>query len=185
MRSTKKSPYFLSRHQVFESYRLFHAKSSQQTFQFVTDIEGHLDYFKQQIRHSQVVKFIDSYESEITFINPSSDDLFVCGVDVCDRGDDITVTNMLLNLKEQFPDRVTLILGNRNGNKTRFIYELPPFPHHVFNDVVASVVKPAFASLSYKDYLTTQLMYREADLQACNTPINRLKWILSCTMAAP
>src|SRR3990167_866761 len=144
-------------------------------FQFVTDVEGDLDFFKKQIRRSQVVRFTDTTESALTFISDNPSELFIFGGDVCDRGFDITITQMLVTLKQQHPDRVILIVGNRDANKTRFCTELPLNPNEILNADPRSVINPTFSSKSYADFL----------LARTDTPIERLKWILACTMGAP
>jgi len=70
--------------------------------QFITDIEGHLSYLKRQIENSEVLEFAS--DGSLDF--KSDDGYFVFGGDVCDRGEDITVTKLLLALKEKYPDRV-------------------------------------------------------------------------------
>lgn len=52
---------------------------------------------------------------------------FVYGGDVCDRGSgDIQILSDLIELKRTYPDRVHLILGNRDINKIRLKFALHP-----------------------------------------------------------
>ena len=50
---------------------------------------------------------------------------FVFGGDVCDRGiGDIRVIRDIVELKNRYPDRVHVIMGNRDINKMRMRFEL-------------------------------------------------------------
>lgn len=153
-------------------------------FQYITDVEGDLVYFKKQINNSKIVQFTNEEENELEFIAPEKDTRLVFGGDVCDAGYDITVANMLIKLKEKYPERVILILGNRDGNKPRFSTELPLSPFESLNDTIDDVLKPAFTDKcrSFRDFLVAK--FKAAD-ESLNTPVNRLKWILEETMGAP
>lgn len=49
------------------------------------------------------------------------------GGDVCDKwSETMRLVDVLLAAKEKYPDRVFLLLGNRDVNKVRFIRELAP-----------------------------------------------------------
>jgi hypothetical protein len=51
--------------------------------------------------------------------------MFVLGGDTQDKGiGDIRFTKLLLALKQEHPDRVQLIIGNRDANKLRLAAEL-------------------------------------------------------------
>lgn len=151
-------------------------------FQYITDTEGDLDFFKKQIKNSNIVRFTNDDENEIKFISPELDTRLVFGGDICDRGHDITITNMLVNFKEKHPDRVVLILGNRDANKTRFATELPLSPDAALNDTIDAVVKTPFGR-SFRDYLAAK--FPDNITESLNTSVNRLKWILEDTMGAP
>lgn len=55
-------------------------------FQYITDVEGDLDFFKKQIINSKIVRFANSDKNELEFISPELDTRLVFGGDVCDRG---------------------------------------------------------------------------------------------------
>jgi phosphoglycolate phosphatase-like HAD superfamily hydrolase len=147
-------------------------------FQYLTDVEGDLQFFKKHIRQSEILHFTNKDEDQLEFNNDNSDELFIFGGDVCDRGDDITITEMLVKLKEAHPHRVILIVGNRDANKTRFSTELPLSPYEKLDDEVGAVALPHGATITYQKFLES------LDGGPINTPVNRLKWILSCTMGA-
>ena len=90
----------------------------------ITDVEGHLDYFEKCLQLSTVLEynqssFRDSYRLQIDFKN--SDDIFVFGGDVCDHGvGDQIIAESLVDFKRRYPDRVFILLGNRDINKMLF-----------------------------------------------------------------
>jgi hypothetical protein len=143
-------------------------------FHYLTDAEGDWQYFCHQIEMSEVVQF--SRDGRIVF-QQDNDDLFIFGGDLSDRGNDILIAVALNTLKEEFPERVVLLVGNRDANKTRFLHELPKDPTTPFEN--SDIPKPAFAASakSYPDWLK--------DAGLTDTAINRLKWILAETMGAP
>jgi hypothetical protein len=100
--------------------------------------------------------------------------------------------NLMIKLKRRYPDRVFLLVGNRDANKLRFLSELterdlraciPPLPPGVTG-----------ASKDCRQYLkelaVQQGMAESADgasedaVQVLNTMANRLRWILDCTMGS-
>jgi hypothetical protein len=89
--------------------------------EYFTDIEGNWQYFNELVDASAIVNRTSSgngYE-----LAPNT--LFVHGGDTVDKGPgDIRIVKALTSLKKQYPDRVFLILGNRDVNKLRFSSEL-------------------------------------------------------------
>lgn len=144
-------------------------------FHFITDVEGDYANFKRQIKGSNIVSFADEMHTRLVFQSNNEDEVLVFGGDVCDRGDDISIIKLLIDLKNAHPNRVVLIVGNRDANKTRFANELPLNPNERFGHTPDDVIKPPFASTSYAEFLGKNE----------DTPVNRLKWILKCTMGAP
>ena len=54
-----------------------------------------------------------------------NDSIFIYGGDTQDRGDsDIRFVNILLKFKEDYPERVIFIIGNRDANKLRIPSEI-------------------------------------------------------------
>ncbi|MBA2655842.1 MAG: metallophosphoesterase [Tatlockia sp.] len=102
---------------VFQSHKML--------IQFVTDTEGHLPSFTKSIKKGNVVRF--DQKEQLQFCNEPSKSYFIFGGDLTDRGvGDTKLTEMLLDFKLRYPDRVILLVGNREASKTRFFVELNP-----------------------------------------------------------
>ena len=118
---------------------------------YVTDIEGNLNYWNNFLDISKVVNISAASEPgaprELS-LAPGS--MFVYGGDICDRSyGDLRVISDLLHLKEKYPDRVFLILGNRDINKLRLVAELL-IPEDLCSDADAD------ADTAYKVYWVSQ-----------------------------
>jgi hypothetical protein len=101
--------------------RVFIRPQPGETIGYVTDIEGNLEYWK---KYKAISKVLDTTDGNLK-LKPNC--YLVFGGDVCDRGSgDKTVSEELVKLKEENPDRVFLILGNRDTNKIRLLSELQP-----------------------------------------------------------
>lgn len=101
---------------------------------YVADVEGHWDYFLEYVQRSNVL-FWEEHEDHnnnlsssatnsfgITFkrlkLRPNT--YFVYGGDSVDKGPgDIRLCRALVDLKKNYPDRVHLLVGNRDLNKVR------------------------------------------------------------------
>jgi len=85
------------------------------TVGYVTDVEGNLAFWNKYVEHSSVLTLMDG---ALVLKNSCH---FVYGGDSCDRGcGDLQVLADLVSLKDRFPDRVHLLMGNRDINKLRF-----------------------------------------------------------------
>ena len=105
---------------------------------YTTDIEGDLKYFQRWLHHSKVLTATNVVHSahhpkewksfDIDFVSPkvsSPEPHFVFGGDLFDHGPgDLRLSSSLLAFKQLYPDRVTLLLGNRDINKLRLLNEL-------------------------------------------------------------
>ena len=79
------------------------------TVGYLTDLEGALAQWDSYIALSKVLCRSDKMDSRVEL---RDDCHFVFGGDVCDHGSgDIRILRDLVHLKEQYPDRVHLILG--------------------------------------------------------------------------
>ncbi len=90
---------------------------------YTTDLEGDYSYWKHYIANSKIL-YRDKNSSHLKLREGS---YFVFGGDVCDRGPgDIQLLEDLLQLKNDFPARISFILGNRDINKLRLPFSLHP-----------------------------------------------------------
>ena len=111
------------------------------------------------------------------------DSAFVFNGDAVDKGShDIRFTKELVALADRYPDRVTIILGNRDLNKMRLSQELHP-------DHIARVPLCEHPGVYWRKDVassleTTEGITRDAQGRVENTASNRLKWILANTMGA-
>ena len=161
---------------------------------FVTDVEGNFEYFERFLRLSHAFQtpdgplVWDKDHAAIVTLNPGW--AFVHGGDCVDKGGkvggSIRVVKSLLRLKRLYPDRVTLIAGNRDINKMRFTSELStdqmrrldlPGPYWV---PVENRVSPA----DYLRGLQTELGSTTAPIEELNSLANRIKWMLKHTLGA-
>ena len=111
----------------------------------------------------------------------------VFGGDVNDQYDgDIEVIEELLKLKRKYPDRVHFILGNRDLNKLRLIQELSaehvkkyPWDETYPGTFWTKIFFPALSPFE-------QVRSKGVDFVPSNNQlVDRLRWILSCTMGSP
>ena len=96
---------------------------------YVTDVEGNLDYFLRYVERSKVLRIDESSSSTsrgaaavsastikslvLDLVGEST--VFVYGGDTVDKGPgDIRLVRALVALKKKYPDRVFLLVGNRD-----------------------------------------------------------------------
>jgi hypothetical protein len=90
---------------------------------YVTDVEGNMDYFNKYVKISKILEWTNDKKNRLRF--KKGDSIFVYGGDTQDKGHaDIRFVNILLKFKEDYPDRVIFIIGNRDANKLRIPSEL-------------------------------------------------------------
>lgn len=99
---------------------------------YVTDVEGNIEYFHRFVAESKVLAWagetnnpprLDAKSFHLELVGPNS--YFVYGGDAVDKGPgDIRMVRCLVDLKRRHPDRVFLLVGNRDLNKLRFSAEL-------------------------------------------------------------
>ena len=89
---------------------------------YCSDVEGNLRYFDRWLETAaRVVRYDASGNLELAH----DDAYFVYGGDVVDKGPgDIRLCRLLVGLKRRYPERVALLVGNRDLNKLRFTAEL-------------------------------------------------------------
>jgi hypothetical protein len=83
---------------------------------YATDVEGNAKFWERYVQYSEVLS-----RNAIGNLVLGNGCQFVYGGDTCDRGcGDLFVLRDLIILKEKYPDRVHLLMGNRDINKLRF-----------------------------------------------------------------
>ena len=104
-------------------------------------VEGNWEYFAKFVELSDALAFATgsaTWDADcVADVSLADGWHFVCGGDVVDKGGkvggSVRVTRSLLELKRKYPDRVTLLLGNRDVNKMRLTSELAPQQLHYCN----------------------------------------------------
>ncbi len=99
---------------------------------------------------------------------------------------------LLVKLKRRYPDRVFLLVGNRDQNKLRFLSELTEHDLHFgFPPLPPGVTGAGKDCRQYiKELAVKQGMAPSPDdvphsvISEMNTMANRLRWILDCTMGS-
>ncbi|OWZ16203.1 hypothetical protein PHMEG_00010035 [Phytophthora megakarya] len=155
----------------------------------LTDVEGNWQYVRNVVRQSSCLQLTHNDQGET--LELEDDCMLVFGGDAGDKGDDtLKCYEQLVNLKKRHPDRVVLLVGNRDVNKMRFTSEL----HDAEMDL-SSMAKeilegptwvPKDKRVTLKKFLTDQEQHEDGDgaLEAANTKVNRLKWMLEHTMGS-
>lgn len=89
---------------------------------YCCDVEGNLQYWENYLSVSLVLR----YDCGVVVLRDRCH--FVFGGDVCDRGEgDLRVLRAVTGLKERYPARVHLVMGNRDINKLRMRFELAEY----------------------------------------------------------
>ena len=146
---------------------------------YLTDVEGNLDFFEKYVRISKVIEWVDSKKNRLRF--KQKDSMFVFGGDCQDRGiGDIRFVNLLLNLKNEYPERVEFIIGNRDANKIRIYSELS---EKIADEAKYLAKYDNFPYWVNKDERITLRKYLENNNYKINT-VSRLKYILDYTMGS-
>ncbi len=126
---------------------------------YCTDVEGNWDYWNRYIALSKALN-----RNEGGRLSLNDNFCFVYGGDVCDRGPgDLRLLNDLNNLNDDYPGRVYFIFGNRDVNKMRIPMEL----HHTH------LLRAG------------EVYWTSAKSDAGESAVDRLKYILTKTMASP
>jgi len=167
---------------------------------YLTDVEGSRDYLHRFIQQSRVLTFRPAtthdyshnqdgycefpYDHCLDFLHPT--DVLVYGGDVWDQGgSDLYVIRQLLHLQSRFPDRVFIVLGNRDINKMRLGQELgPPTANEDISSNGDLDVPPPEHGGAY--WLKGSGRPGDTDLGLLmDSAVERLQWILTHTMGSP
>lgn len=172
---------------------------------YVADVEGHWDYFLEYVQRSNVL-FWEEHEDHNNHLSSSTTNSlnvtfqtlklrpnthFIYGGDAVDKGPgDIRLCRALVDLKKKYPDRVHLLVGNRDLNKLRFSSELSDKDmERPIEDIKRPFWDPK--AKSYKEHLEEQTQATSATedgdytLDDLNTKAERLRWMLKHTLGCP
>ncbi|KAL3667523.1 hypothetical protein V7S43_007742 [Phytophthora oleae] len=158
----------------------------------LTDVEGNWQYVRNVVRQSSCLKLATSGQEETLELR--DDCMLVFGGDAGDKGDQtLQCYEQLVSLKKRHPDRVVLLVGNRDVNKMRFTSELHDSEMDLDSMAREILDGPVWVP---RDKRVTLVKFL-ADLQGgedgdvgddiiekVNTKANRLKWMLEHTMGA-
>ena len=142
--------------------------------EFITDVEGNLEYFEQLVSQSEVLRWTAGGTDGAAQLELAPDGYLIHGGDAVDKGTgDIRIVRHLTQLKRTYPYRVFLILGNRDINKLRFATELLPQwdPRHT--DVFWDPKCKRYAQWLDEQRQANDL--RDGRVAVC-------QWMLECTM---
>ena len=127
------------------------------------------------------------YNKQVAFRTNCS--MLVYGGDVCDKGgSDLYILRQLLSLQHRYPDRVHLLMGNRDMNKMRIVPEMGAddsrdkrdkrLPYHGGCWWLAGTGLDG-------DPLADDMPENGTSKVPSNSPAERLRWILGKTMGSP
>lgn len=152
-------------------------KQNYKVCSYITDVEGNMSYFEKYVNISKVIGWANDKKDRLQF--KTKDTIFVYGGDTQDKGDnDIMFVNLLLKFKEDYPDRVFFIIGNRDANKLRFPSELL---ENYSNEMAFIKKYDNFPYWVKKDVRVTLKNYLKITNSSLNIK-NRLNYILKHTM---
>mmetsp|Transcript_18751 Transcript_18751/g.58762 ORF Transcript_18751/g.58762 Transcript_18751/m.58762 type:complete len:695 (+) Transcript_18751:26-2110(+) len=167
---------------------------------YVSDVEGHWEYFCNYVELSNCLSFARPGDHRQA---RSSEDLelelkdgchFVFGGDACDKGPGtLRFLEAMVRLKQRYPERVHLLMGNRDINKMRWTSELAQPELDRLGEVPAAYWVPEACRVSHLQYLRRLAAAEEglpdervteAMARRRNTKANKLRYMLKCDMGA-
>jgi len=154
---------------------------------YVTDVEGNLDYFQRYVELSNVltIRKESSPQNIVLDFTDKNNNYFVYGGDTVDKGPgDIRLVRALVDFKRRYPDRVYLLVGNRDLNKLRFSAELADDD---MNRPMEEIPPPHWdpKAPSLLEYLTKKATEQSISVDQLNTRVNRLHYMLEHTLGCP
>jgi len=154
----------------------FFTYSEDTVIEFITDVEGHWEYFLRLAHCSKVLYWDDEERGDWGpgILRLRANGMLVFGGDAPDKGPgDIRLVKTLLGLKKRFPQQVYFILGNRDIMKLRFISEL----HEV-----GPPGQEWLPTWDLKAKTFDQFLEEHQDKGIERNKLGKLKWLLHCTM---
>ena len=157
---------------------------------YLCDVEGDWDYLCRFVAISEALSL-----DEHGVLALAEGWRFVFGGDLVDKAPgDLRCGKALVELKKLHPDRVVLLLGNRDINKMRFTSELHddelaavrdlPGPFWVESAKRVAPLDFVKQAAAEAEGLASADQVDDAMLERHNTKPNRLRWILKDTMGA-
>lgn len=141
---------------------------------FLTDLEGDYDLWCRYVELSKVLQRSPTDES----VELADGARFVYGGDIVDHSPgDLRLLDEIVKLNDRYPDRVVLIIGNRDVNKLRFNVELT-------NDHREAWPMREHRGV-YWDRKGTPAQKLSDEELGENTLVSRLRWMLKHNMGAP
>ena len=163
-----------------------HADPYRYRLGYVTDVEGHLDFFLSFVKRSNVLDVVSNTPLQLELDLRDDDCYFVFGGDSVDKAPgDIRLCRALVSLKKRYPDRVFLLVGNRDLNKIRFTAELSEADmERDIDDIPSPHWDPSAPTLRtyLEEVATTRGM---ASAENVNTRVERLRYMLKHTLGCP
>ena len=152
---------------------------------YVTDVEGHIDFFLSFVERSNVLDVVSNTPKKLE-LDLRDGCYFVFGGDSVDKAPgDIRLCRALVSLKRKYPERVFLLVGNRDLNKIRFTAELSAADmERDIDEIPSPHWDPNAPSLrTYLDQVAkAKGMDRAEDI---NTRVERLRYMLKHTLGCP
>ncbi|CAI5730632.1 unnamed protein product [Hyaloperonospora brassicae] len=160
----------------------------------LTDVEGNWQYVRNVVKQSSCLQLLSEGTRDET-LELRDNCMLVFGGDAGDKGDrTLRCYEQLVKLKKRYPDRVVLLVGNRDANKMRFTSELHDTEmdlHAMAQEVLESPTwVPESKRTTLKTFLEEQVaiydghVMEDGDIETVNTKTNRLKWMLEHTMGS-
>ena len=152
---------------------------------YVTDLEGHIDFFLSFVERSNVLDVVSNTPKKLE-LDLRDGCYFVFGGDSVDKAPgDIRLCRSLVSLKRRYPDRVFLLVGNRDLNKIRFTAELSAADMERDIDEIPSPHWDPNAP-SLRTYLEQVAKAKGmARAEDANTRVERLRYMLKHTLGCP
>ena len=168
---------------------------------FVSDVEGDYEYWRTCVGACKglvLPEWLPHVSADASGVHLAPDSHFVFGGDVCDKGPgSIRVVHELLSLHDRYPDRVHILLGNRDINKLRLTSELASSEllHNKIDFIPGAYWLKESDRVAPKDFLEKMVAnhlflsgaaqdQKSDRVRDADTRMNRLKYILDCTMGA-
>ena len=164
---------------------------------YLSDVEGNWEYFVSFVALTEAMTMNGNLEDGTADITMHDGWHFVFGGDSVDKGGEvggsIRVVRSLLRLKNKYPARVTLILGNRDINKIRMTSELHEDELSAWSEVPGPPWVPPTKRISPRQHLQALVsamrrvpMEEVTDemLAEANSLETRICWMLKETMGS-